>query len=127
MVPSNVTLMLHHVAIEVLPADAERFGEMLELIGFQSIDAPEEFGGGIPWYEREGTQVHLIITEGATAPALGHAAFVAPDFEATASALGAAGFEVEEHRQLWGERRSFILAPGGHRVEIMAAPPEPSV
>jgi catechol 2,3-dioxygenase-like lactoylglutathione lyase family enzyme len=119
--------VLHHVSIEVLPADAERFGEMLGLIGFQSVEAPEVFGGAIPWYEREGTQVHLIITEGATAPALGHAAFVAPDFEATVSALEAAGFEVEEHQQLWGEKRSFVLAPGGHRVEIVAAPPEPSV
>lgn len=119
--------MLHHVSIEVLPADAERFGEMLELIGFRSIAAPEVFEGSIPWYERQGTQVHLIVTEGATAPVLGHAAFVAPDFDATVSALEAAGFEVEEHRQLWGKKRSFILAPGGHRVEIIAAPPEPSV
>ena len=67
--------------------------------------------------------MHLIVTEGATVPALGHAAFVAPDFDATVRALEAAGFEVEEHRQLWGEKRSFVLAPGGHRVEIMAAPP----
>lgn len=119
--------MLQHVSIEVLPDDAARFGEMLELIGFQQVPAPEALGGRIPWYERAGTQVHLIVTDGATAPVLGHAAFVARDFEADVAALEAAGFEVEEHMQLWGEKRSFILAPGGHRVELMKAPPPTSV
>lgn len=123
----RVMPVLHHVSIEVLPADADRFGEMLGLIGYRRIEAPEVFEGGVPWYEREGTQVHLIVTEGATAPALGHAAFVAEDFDANVAALEAAGFEVEEHRELWGEKRSFVLAPGGHRIEIMAAPPAPRV
>ena len=119
--------MLHHVSIEVLPADAARFGEMLELIGFRAIPAPEALGGRIPWYEQQGTQVHLIVTEGATAPALGHAAFVAEDFESNVAALEAAGFEVEQHMELWGEPRSFIIAPSGHRVELMKAPPPASV
>jgi catechol 2,3-dioxygenase-like lactoylglutathione lyase family enzyme len=118
--------VLHHVSIEVLPDDVERFGEMLRLIGYSEVAAPEALGGKIPWYEREGTQVHLIVTEGATAPALGHAAFVAQDYDANVAALEAAGFEVEQHRELWGAPRSFIIAPSGHRVEIMAAPPPPS-
>lgn len=118
--------MLHHVSIEVPPEAAGRFAEMLTLIGFAEIDAPPELGGQIPWYERQGTQVHLIVTEAATVPLLGHAAFVARDFDADVAALEEAGFEVEEHRQLWGEKRSFIQAPGGHKVELMAAPPKPS-
>ena len=116
--------MLQHVSIEVPPADAARFAEMLELIGFAEVEAPPELGGMIPWFEREGTQVHVIVTAGATVPLLAHAAFVARDFEADVAALQAAGFEVESHQQLWGARRSFILAPGGHRVELMeSAPP----
>lgn len=115
--------MLHHVAIEVLPGDGERFGEMLEAIGFERSEAPAELEGRIPWYERAGTQVHLILTEGATVPALGHAAFVATDFEADVERLRAGGFEVTEARELWGEQRAFVLAPGGHRIELMAAPP----
>ena len=118
--------MLHHVSIEVPPDAADRFREMLELIGFSEVEAPEQLGGMIPWYEREGTQVHLIVTEGATVPVLAHAAFVARDFDADVAALEAAGFEIEEHAELWGEKRSFILAPGGHRVELMAAPPPSS-
>lgn len=124
---SRLEDVLHHVSIEVPPAGAERFGEMLELIGFRQVEAPEALGGAIPWYEREGTQVHLIVSDGATAPALGHAAFVARDFDADVARLRDAGFEVEDHRELWGEPRSFILAPGGHRVELMAAPPPRSV
>jgi hypothetical protein len=84
--------MLHHVSIEVPPDAAERFGEMLELIGFTKIEAPPELGGLIPWYEREGTQVHLIVTDAATIPVLGHAAFAARDFDADVAALEAAGF-----------------------------------
>ena len=75
------------------------------------------------WFGRAGTQVHLIVTEGATAPLLGHAAFAVDDFDATVAALRERGFEFEESRELWGERRGFLLAPGGHRMELMAAPP----
>ena len=38
-----------------------------------------------------------------------------------------AGFEVEESRPLWGARRAFAIAPAGHRVELMEAPPPASV
>ena len=30
----------------------------------------------------------------------------------------------ERHRELWGQPRAFVTMPGGHRVELMAAPPE---
>jgi SAM-dependent methyltransferase len=41
--------------------------------------------------------------------------------------LRGAGFEVEDTRQLWGADRAFAIAPGGHRVELMQAPPPPKV
>ena len=115
--------MLHHVSLEVLPDDAERFAELLGAIGFEAVEAPEALGGAVHWFGRAGTQVHLILTEGATASALGHAAFAVDDFAATVEALGERDFEVEEARELWGERRAFVLAPSGHRLELMAAPP----
>ena len=58
-------------------------------------------------------------------PPLGHAAVVADDFQTCCDALAAAGFEVEESRQLWEKRRAFAVGPGGHRVELMEAPPPP--
>lgn len=115
--------MLHHVSLEVLPDDADRFGELLAAIGFEPVAAPEVLGGAVSWFGRAGTQVHLIVTEGATAPMLGHAAFAVDDFDATVESLRGRGFEVEDARELWGEPRAFVLAPSGHRLELMAAPP----
>ncbi len=71
-------------------------------------------------------RVHLILTEGHTAPALGHAAVVAADHAEAKQRLRDAGFQVEDTRQLWGADRAFAIAPGGHRVELMQAPPRPS-
>ena len=116
-------MSLHHVSLEVAPGDVERTVEFWELIGFASLAAPDEIAPYVSWLERDGHQIHLIHTEGAIVPALGHAAVVAADFEGTIAGLRQAGFEVEEARELWGERRAFAIGPGGHRVELMAAPP----
>ncbi len=115
--------MLQHVSIEVPPAEVERTVEFWQLIGFAHVAAPEEIAPYVTWLEREGTQIHVLQTEQATVPPLGHPAVVVEDFETTLGALGEAGFEVEESRQLWGDRRAFAIGPAGHRVELMAAPP----
>jgi len=115
--------MLHHVSLEVRPEDLVRFDELLEAIGFRSVEAPAELGDGVRWYAGGASQVHLILTPEASAPVLGHAAFVAPAFAETVGRLREGGFEVEEARQLWGARRAFVIAPGGHRLELMADPP----
>jgi catechol 2,3-dioxygenase-like lactoylglutathione lyase family enzyme len=115
--------VLQHVSIEVPPGEAERAVEFWGLIGFEEVESPEPLAGAVRWLEREGTQVHLILTEGHTAPTLGHPAVVAEDHTAAKQRLRQAGFEVEEARQLWGADRAFAIAPGGHRVELMAEPP----
>ena len=115
--------MLQHVSIEVHPAEVERAVEFWALVGFDRVDAPSDLGGYVTWVERGGTQIHLIHTDAATAPVLGHSAVVVDDFARVLERVGAAGFEVEESRQLWGARRAFAISPGGHRVELMDAPP----
>jgi hypothetical protein len=115
--------MLHHVAIEVDPEQVEACAACWELLGFARVKVPEALGDSFTWLERGGTQIHLIHTEAATVPALGHAAVVVEDFEATFAALEEGGHEPERHRELWGEPRAFVTMPGGHRVELMAAPP----
>jgi catechol 2,3-dioxygenase-like lactoylglutathione lyase family enzyme len=115
--------MLHHVSLEVPPEDAERSVEFWRLLGFEEVEAPAALGDSVRWVEREGTQIHLILTEGHTAPVLGHAAVVSPDHAEAKERLRNAGFQVEDTRQLWGADRAFAIAPGGHRVELMAAPP----
>lgn len=115
--------MLQHVSLEIPPAEAEAAVEFWRLLGFEPVDSPEPLGGYVTWVEREGTQIHLIHTDAASVPVLGHVAIVVDDFEATFAAVGDAGHEIEESRQLWGARRAFAIGPGGHRVELMASPP----
>jgi catechol 2,3-dioxygenase-like lactoylglutathione lyase family enzyme len=114
--------MLHHVGIEVRPEEIERSVELWELLGFERVESPptlREF----TWLEREGTQVHLMPTESPTVPPRGHVAIVVADFEATFAAVKEAGFEAERRREHWGAPRARVIAPGGHRVELMASPP----
>ena len=117
--------MLHHVSLEIPPEEAGRTIEFWSLLGFEEVPAAEVLGDSVRWLERDGTQIHLILTEGHTAPVLGHAAVVASDHAEAKQRLRGAGFEVEDTRQLWGADRAFAIAPGGHRVELMAFPPPP--
>ena len=114
--------MLHHVGIEVAPAEIERTIELWQLLGFELVQPPKALSE-FTWLEREGTQVHLMPTESPTVPPRGHTAVVVADFEATIAALAERDFEVERRREHWGAPRALVIAPGGHRVELMAAPP----
>jgi hypothetical protein len=118
--------VLQHVSIEIPPDEASRAVEFWSLIGFDEVESPDPLGDSVRWLEHEKTQIHLIITEGHTAPVLGHAAVVVPDHGEAKQRLRDAGFEVEDARQLWGADRAFAIGPGGHRVELMASPPPTS-
>jgi catechol 2,3-dioxygenase-like lactoylglutathione lyase family enzyme len=114
--------MLHHVGIEIAPADVERAVELFELLGFERVEPPPSLAE-FTWLERGGTQVHLMPDERPTAPPRGHLAVVAPNFEATVARLRERGFEVEPRRAHWGAARAGVALPPGHRIELMAAPP----
>lgn len=118
--------MLHHVAMEVRPGDAAADGRFWRAIGFAEVPVPPALGDGYTWFERAGTQVHLMHRDRPTVPPAGHPAVVAPEFEATLERVRAAGVEVREGRPLWGARRAKAALPSGHVVELMAAPPEAS-
>jgi catechol 2,3-dioxygenase-like lactoylglutathione lyase family enzyme len=115
--------VLHHVSLEVPAAEAERMIEFWKLLGFEEVEAPEPIAPYVTWLQREGTQIHLIHSDTATVPQLGHAAVVVDDFDGTLQRLRDSEFEVEEARELWGASRAFAIGPGGHRVELMAEPP----
>jgi catechol 2,3-dioxygenase-like lactoylglutathione lyase family enzyme len=117
--------MLHHVSLEIAPDEVERTIEFFGLLGFGGIPAPDQIAPFVTWLESGTTQIHLIHTPEPTTPALGHPAVVAADFDAAVARLRNAGFQVEDADELWGERRSFAVLPGGQRVEVMAAPPPP--
>lgn len=115
--------MLHHVGIEIAPAEVARAAELFELLGFARVEPPPTLAE-FTWLEREGTQVHLMPTGKPTAATCGHLAVVVPELEATVARLRERGFEVEPRRAHWGAARASVTAPSGHRVELMAAPPE---
>jgi catechol 2,3-dioxygenase-like lactoylglutathione lyase family enzyme len=114
--------VLHHVGIEVAPDDVHAAVGFFELIGFERVEPPPTLSE-FTWLEREETQVHLMPTGDPTVPSPGHLAVVVSDFDATVSRLRDAGFEVEPKREHWGQPRALAIAPGDHRVELMAAPP----
>jgi catechol 2,3-dioxygenase-like lactoylglutathione lyase family enzyme len=114
--------MLHHVGIEIAPADVERATELFELLGFARVEPPPSLAE-FTWLERDGTQIHLMPAASPAAAPQGHLAVVAPDFEATLERLREHGFEVEPRRTHWGAARASVTLPPGHRVELMAAPP----
>jgi catechol 2,3-dioxygenase-like lactoylglutathione lyase family enzyme len=116
--------VIHHVGIEVARSDLPRSVRFWELIGFTQVEPPPTLADRFTWLERGGTQIHLMHEESPSVPPRAHVAVVAPDFEATLAALREDGFEVTPGREHWGEPRAHAIAPGGHQVELMAAPPE---
>jgi len=115
--------MLHHVTLEVIPTDLGRAAEFWAMVGFSQVDPPADLAAEYTWFERGGTQVHLMHSESPTVPERGHTAIVVPDFERTLERLEESGFEVAPKRERWGSARAEAIAPGGHRVELMASPP----
>jgi catechol 2,3-dioxygenase-like lactoylglutathione lyase family enzyme len=115
--------MLHHVGIEVRPKDLRRAIEFWQLLGFSPVEAPATLADSFTWLEAGGTQIHLIDSESPTVAPQGHVAVVAAEFDRTVAGLRSQGFDVQPRRQHWGVPRALAIAPGGHRVELMAAAP----
>ncbi|HEY5053138.1 MAG TPA: hypothetical protein VII45_06980 [Solirubrobacterales bacterium] len=115
--------MLHHVTLEISPAEVERATEFWRLLGFAEVEAPADLASTFTWLEREGTQIHLMRIDAPTVPRHGHVAVVAPNYRQTVELLEGEGFEIAPKRERWGSPRAETISPGGHRVELMAAPP----
>jgi catechol 2,3-dioxygenase-like lactoylglutathione lyase family enzyme len=116
--------VIHHVALETAPADREPLARFFALLGFVAVSPPPALRDRALWLERGATQVHVLFAGAdAVAPPQGHVAVVAEDYDAALERLRAAGFEPEPRDEHWGSPRCFVRAPGGHRVEVMAAPP----
>ncbi len=115
--------MIQHVALEIARRDAEAEAAFWELLGFRRVPAPASLRERATWLQAGPTQVHLLYAEAPVPPREGHVAVLAPEFEATAAALEAAGHPVDPRAEHWGAARAYVRSPAGHRVEFMAAPP----
>ncbi|MFL5843383.1 MAG: VOC family protein [Solirubrobacteraceae bacterium] len=115
--------MIHHVALETAAPDREPLVRFFALLGFVEVPPPPSLQGKTRWMQREVGQVHLLFADDAVVPPRGHVAIVEREYDAALERLRAAGFEPEPRTAHWGAARCFVTAPGGHRVEVMAAPP----
>jgi catechol 2,3-dioxygenase-like lactoylglutathione lyase family enzyme len=114
--------MLHHVGTEVAPEDLQRSIEFWQVLGFVRVEPPETLSEFV-WLEKDGTQIHLMPSNDPTVPSRGHVAVFVPDFDSALATLRESGFEAERRREHWGAPRALAIAPGGHRVELMAGTP----
>jgi catechol 2,3-dioxygenase-like lactoylglutathione lyase family enzyme len=118
-------MTLQHTSLETRPADVDSELRFWALLGFEHVEAPAGLHGRATWVARAGTQIHLLHADAPTVMPRGHVAVLAADYDATLARLRDAGFDVRPDEELWGAPRAFVRSPGGHRVEVMAAPPPP--
>lgn len=118
-------MTLQHVALETAPRDVGACAAFFALLGFAEVPVPETLRGHATWVQRGSSQIHLMRVDEPVVPRRGHVAVVAEDYDATLARLRAAGFAPEAREEHWGAPRCFVSAPGGHVVEVMAAPPPP--
>jgi catechol 2,3-dioxygenase-like lactoylglutathione lyase family enzyme len=114
---------LQHVSLETRPADVEAEVRFWALLGFEQVPAAGTLAERATWVQAGTTQIHLLYADEPVVPPEGHAAVICADYAETLDALSKAGFEVDERTQHWGVPRCYTRSPGGHRVEVMAAPP----
>lgn len=115
--------MVHHVGLEVDAGHLDACVAFWTLLGWHEVAVPDGIGDRGRWLQRGAQQVHLLVVDAPVAPHSGHVALVDSDLDRTAVRLAAAGHEVLERNRYWGARRIFTRSPGGHRVELMSAPP----
>lgn len=105
--------MIHHVTLECRRADADAHRAFWTALGFAPVTPPESLADRADWYERGGTQIHLLWKD---APRVtGHVAIVVEDLSA---------LPYEARAEHWGEPRGYLIAPGGHTVEVFETPPQ---
>lgn len=116
--------MIQHVGLEVPAGVADDEVAFWELLGFAEMVLADDLAVRARWVERDGAQVHLLLTDGgAVIPPRGHAAIVIADYDDMIARLRVAGHEAAPRTAYWGAARTQVRSPAGHLVELTAAPP----
>jgi catechol 2,3-dioxygenase-like lactoylglutathione lyase family enzyme len=114
---------LQHVSLETRPGDADAEVAFWGLLGLVHVDPPGSLRERSTWVQAGATQIHLLYSDAPVVPPHGHVAVVCAAFDETVASLRAAGFSVEPRAEHWEQPRAYVRSPGGHLVEVMAAPP----
>jgi len=118
-------MTLQHTSLETREADVPAELRFWALLGFDHVDTPPGLERRATWVASNGTHIHLLHSDEPTAMPRGHVAVLVDDYDAATARLADAGFDFEPDEPFWGAARGFVRTPGGHRVEVMAAPPPP--
>jgi catechol 2,3-dioxygenase-like lactoylglutathione lyase family enzyme len=116
-------MTLQHSTLEIRRDAVEAEVAFWALLGFTRVEPPGGLAARSTWVQSGATQIHLLHADEPVVPPRAHVAVVCSAFEATVDALIAAGFPVDPRTQHWGAPRAYTRSPGGHLVEVMAAPP----
>jgi hypothetical protein len=114
--------MLQHVTRVLPAAQLGPCTTFYGLLGFERVPVPTTIAGTVVWLACRGTQIHLMVEEGAV-PQAGHIAVVATDYLSTLRRLRDSGYAVEPRQEHWGSPRAFVQDPFGNLVEVMAFAP----
>ena len=115
--------VIQHVSLETRREDGPAAEAFWRLLGFEPVEPPETLRDRASWLQRGATQIHLLWHDSPTPQPEGHVAVVVDDWDATLERLRDAGHEFEPRAEHWGVPRGYTTSPGGHRVELMSAPP----
>ena len=116
---------IQHVALETRREDGRAAEAFWALLGFERGRAAARASRGrAGWLERAGTQVHLLFATATRRPP--HPRATSPSSSTTTtrrcSACARPATRSRPRASTGARPRAFARAPGGHRVELMAAP-----
>ena len=115
--------MLQHVTLELRRDDWPAAKAFWSIVGFEEVEPPGTLGERSAWVERDGTQIHLQWEDDPVVPPEGHAAVVVDDWDASSPGCATRATRWTSARATGARRAASCARPGGHRVELMAAPP----
>ena len=113
---------IHHVALPIRRDGVEAEVAFWALLGFSVVEPPASLRERATWLQApDGAQIHLLYAD--EVQSAGHIAIIAPAFDATLTALSAAGHPTQPRTPHWGAPRAYVHSPSGRLIELMAFPP----
>ena len=116
-------LMLHHVGIEIRPADVDRAVEFFALLGFEPVEPPPALAAGSPGSNARAPRSTSCTRSTRPCPRAPTSPWSRRISRRPSPACTSTASRPVRGREHWGAPRAHAVAPGGHRVELMSRPP----